>query len=146
MMIVATLLCVCAVATGCPQKRESYDVSIKVACFEVDEQGFVKREILEEWIFTPDIDEITTEMEYDGKRYCYKVIEYNMPLHPEYGDRWPTENNLFYADLWRQDDKKVLKEVDFVCEKGDYLFDVATKHPSEWQANYRHVLLNIKIK
>lgn len=150
MLIVVVMLGVCVVATGCPSKKESYDFSIEVVRYEVNENGYIQSEPLEEWIFTLDVNELTTEMDYDGKRYCYRVIQYNMPDHPEDGDIWFPEDGLhdiFSADLlWWQEDRKATKEVKFVCEKGDYTFDIQPWHPGEWNLKYRHMILRIKIK
>ena len=68
-----------------------YDISIKV----VNTQG-------DEFIFTPDVDEISAIYQYTGEEVGYYVDAYNMPDHPKYGDVWlePMQQGYDYISMY----------------------------------------------
>ena len=68
-----------------------YDISIKV----VNTQG-------DEFIFTPDVDEISATYQYTGEDVWYYVDAYNMPDHPKYGDIWlePMQQGYDYISMF----------------------------------------------
>ncbi len=72
------VFCIGLCFAGCANKKEKkYDVTIKV-----------KNNFGSEWIFTPDIDELTYEFEYTGEEMYFGVDSYNLPDHPDWGDKW----------------------------------------------------------
>lgn len=70
------MLCLCMGIAACGGKTK-YEVSIKV----VNTLG-------DEFIFTPDVDELSATYEYTGEDVGYYVDCYQMPEHPKYGDIW----------------------------------------------------------
>lgn len=74
----ALIICVGLCSFGCANKKEKkYDVTIKV-----------KNNFGNEWIFTPDIQELTYEFEYTGEEMYFGVDSYSLPDHPDWGDKW----------------------------------------------------------
>lgn len=72
------VFCIGLCFAGCGNKEEKkYDVTIKV-----------KNNFGNEWIFTPDINELTYEFEYTGEEMYFGVDSYNLPDHPDWGDKW----------------------------------------------------------
>jgi len=146
-VILATLLICCfAVAlAGCskdePNTTETkYDVSIKVACQEVNEQGNLAGDILHEIIFTPDISEDFVELSY-GKTYKYYVYQYSFPKR---GDIWLTpypyysatqesfDVGVLYRDYHDEDKTKWQKviETNEICARGEYLVQISVDSAS----------------
>lgn len=139
-IFIATVLVNLFFCVGCAEAAEEdkkYDVAIKVA----NNYG-------QEWIFTPDIDELHYEFEYTGEEMTFGVESYNLPDHPEWGDQWIRASgegaNVFdlrlaYADLEGN------TGVDFVLEKGLYCLSVQASSTSDlW--NFRSVDLYITVK
>ncbi len=143
------VLCVGLTMIGCSPKgakeeNKKYDVTIKVVCRERPHGETFTGPILGEWIFTPDVERMYIEREYDGKEYWYDVDSYNLPDHPRWGEEWITPNfsgpNVF--------DTKFLyaghPEADRVCDKGEYVFSFYADSTSTiW--NYRGVKLFITV-
>ena len=86
--ILCTLAAFAALA-GCTGDGK-YDVSIKV----VNTNG-------DEFIFTPDVDEISRTFNYTGEEVGYYVESYKMPDHPKYGDIWldPPQQGYDYISM-----------------------------------------------
>lgn len=78
-----------AALVGCKGDGK-YDVSIKV----VNTNG-------DEFIFTPDVDEISRTFSYTGEDVWYYVESYQMPDHPKYGDIWldPPQQGYDYISM-----------------------------------------------
>ena len=91
LVILATIatLCLCLGIAACGGETK-YDVSIKV----VNTLG-------DEFIFTPDVNEINATYEYTGEDVGYYVESYNMPDHPKYGDIWlePLQQGYDYISM-----------------------------------------------
>lgn len=91
LVILATIatLCLCFAFAACGGETK-YDVSIKV----VNTLG-------DEFIFTPDVNEISATYEYTGEDVGYYVESYNMPDHPKYGDIWlePLQQGYDYISM-----------------------------------------------
>ena len=87
--ILCTLAAFAAFA-GCTGDGK-YDVSIKV----VNTNG-------DEFIFTPDVDEISRTFNYTGEDVWYYVESYQMPDHPKYGDIWlePMQQGYDYISMY----------------------------------------------
>lgn len=104
MLLIVIVVCSCLVVSGCTSntgKIQKYDVSIKIGRIGVDKRGNKRWwDILDEWIFTPDIEELHIEIPYDGKRYGFFVLAYNMPDHPEYGNEWLAPHNFCSSDSY----------------------------------------------
>jgi len=106
--ILATLLICCFAVTlvGCNNKNKKYDVSIKVVCEEVNKQGNLTGDIVDEIIFTPDISEASIELGYTGRTYVCYVYQYNLPNHPQFSDNWFTPDSTG-ADVFESSLSKV---------------------------------------
>ena len=85
--MVTLTLCLSVVACG---GKTKYEVSIKV----VNTLG-------DEFIFTPDVDEISRTFKYTGEDVWYYVDSYQMPDHPKYGDIWlePMQQGYDYISM-----------------------------------------------
>ncbi len=99
-IVFCALLCF----NGCTDDKK-YDVTIKV-----------KNNLGQEWIFTPDISELSCELEYTGEEMTFGVSHYQLPDHPDFGDQWQTATgygadvffkNTLYTDPAGQQDPKV---------------------------------------
>ena len=123
--------------TGCSDAEQKYDVSIKV----VNNYG-------QEWIFTPDIDELYYEFEYTGEEMTFGVESYNLPDHPEWGDTWIRasgeganvfEGNYLFTDVnGNQSNTRIVKE------RGQYVISYSASPTSDlW--NYRSVSLYVTV-
>lgn len=124
-------------SVGCTEKDKKYDVAIKVA----NNYG-------QEWVFTPDIDELYYEFEYTGEEMTFGVDAYYVYGAPQAGDRWlncagVSENYfgghspLFTSPTGEQYNTEIIKE------KGRYSISFDTSN-SSW--NYRKIRLFVTVK
>lgn len=123
--------------TGCSDAEQKYDVSIKV----VNNYG-------QEWIFTPDIDELYYVFEYTGEEMTFGVESYNLPDHPEWGDEWLSVSGAiegsFLSNLGYVNQRYDEEDPESVCDKGEYFFHVEMNSSDLW--DYRSVILYITVK
>lgn len=141
-MLLCMLLCV-SVFVGCTNKK--YDVTMKVVCRELIDDSYYGG-VVEEWIFTPDIEEMHTEREYDGKEYVYSVYQYNLPDHPRWSRKWlsPSGKNGFVSSLGKVNQRYDEKDPQSVCERGEYVYHCTADRTSDlW--NYRTIRLYITV-
>ena len=114
------MLCLCMGIAACGGKTK-YEVSIKV----VNTLG-------DEFIFTPDVDELSATYEYTGEDVWYYVDSYQMPDHPKYGDIWlePMQQGYDYISMYglytASDGSTTSLTVEnrFTKERGEYVFNV----------------------
>lgn len=134
------VFCIGLCFTGCGEKDEKCDVTIRV-----------KNNFGKEWVFTPDIEELTYEFEYTGKDMEFYVDAYKLTDEPDYtGDKWfePSgeganvfSKTMVYTDM----DGKPVAGVRPVKEKGSYSICFEANATSNlW--NFRAVYLNVYIK
>ncbi len=72
------IFCIGLCFAGCDEKDEKCDVTIRV-----------KNNFGKEWVFTPDIEELTYEFEYTGKDMEFYVDAYKLTDEPDFtGDKW----------------------------------------------------------
>ena len=138
-------LCTCIGFVACKEpsgqtgsQNQKYDVSIRVACDDGNS-----------WVFTPDVDEIRIERNYDGNEHRYYVQAYQLPEHPQFGDTWLSPSgegaNVFHSNLAYRDENGKVSEVKKVKERGEYCLNVnASQTSTLW--NTRTVLLYITVK
>ena len=124
---------------ACGEKEdepEKYDVAIKVA----NNYG-------EEWIFTPDIDELYYEFEYTGEEMTFGVDAYYVYGAPQAGDRWlncaGASVNYFFGNYWYKSPEGEYSDTRIIKEKGEYSIKYRTRN-SSW--NNRSVILYISVK
>ena len=117
-------------------KPEKYDVAIKVA----NNYG-------QEWIFTPDIDELYYEFEYTGEEMTFGVDAYYVYGDPQIGDRWldcaGASINYFSGSYWYKSPEGEYGDTRIIMEKGEYSIQYMTQN-SSW--NNRSVILYITVK
>ena len=129
-LIVSCILALsfCLIGCGKDEKDKKYDVTIKI-----------KNNFNSEWIFTPDISELTYEFKYTGNEMYFHVDSYNLPQHPRWGDKW-FEPSGEGADVFDSSYGKVNQRYDeedpiCICEKGEYFFYVRASNTSDlWNA------------
>lgn len=133
------LFCIALCFAGCGDKNDDkkYDVTIKV-----------KNNYGDEWIFTPDIQELHYEFEYTGEDMTFYIDSYNLADHPDWGDKWlgltGEGANVFEKSILFSDGEQWLYEVDKICERGLYSISVIANATSNlW--NYRSVRLFVKV-
>ena len=119
-------------------QNQKYDVSIRVACDDGNS-----------WVFTPDVEEIRIERNYDGSEHRYYVQAYQLPEHPQFGDTWLSPSgegaNVFQSSLAYRDENGKVSELKLVKERGEYCLNVYASHTSTlW--NTRTILLYITVK
>ncbi len=124
-----------AFCVGCAGEKK-YDVSIKV----VNNYG-------DEWIFTPDVDELYYEFRYTGEEMTFGVDSYYVYGEPRFGDRWldcsGVAINYFSGSWGYQNPEGKTESVHSVSERGDYCYTIYTRQNS-W--NRRTVRLYITVK
>ena len=123
-------------SVGCTEKDKKYDVAIKVA----NNYG-------QEWVFTPDVDELHYEFEYTGEEMTFGVDEYYVYGDPQVGDRWldcaGASVNCFKATYWYKNLEGETSSPRIIKDKGEYSIHYMTNQAS-W--NYRSVRLYITVK
>ena len=123
-------------SVGCTEKDKKYDVAIKVA----NNYG-------QEWVFTPDVDELHYEFEYTGEEMTFGVDEYYVYGDPQVGDRWldcaGASVNWFKATYWYKNLDGETSSPRIIKDKGEYSIHYMTNQAS-W--NYRSVRLYITVK
>ena len=131
------LLCLCL--TGCGEKeKKKYDVTIKIT-----------NNFNGEWIFTPDVSELTYEFEYTGEEMYFYIDSYNLSDHPRWSEKWFAPSGEG-ADTFDTSYGKVNQRYDeedpiCICERGEYFFYVRANDTSDlWNA--RTVRLYITVK
>lgn len=133
--IVAILMSLFA-CVGCAEEDKKYDVAIKVA----NNYG-------QEWVFTPDIDELYYEFEYTGDEMTFGVDEYYVYGDPHLGDRWldcaGVAINYFFGNYWYKSPEGEYSDTKIIMEKGEYSIQYMTQN-SSW--NNRSVILYITVK
>ena len=135
LVLLFTALIACV---GCAEERKDkkYDVAIKVA----NNYG-------QEWIFTPDVDELHYEFEYTGEEMTVGVDEYYVYGDPQVGDRWldcaGASINYFSGSYWYKSPEGEYGDTRIIVEKGEYSIQYMTQN-SSW--NNRSVILYITVK
>ena len=134
------MMCLCMGIVACGGETK-YEVSIKV----VNTLG-------DEFIFTPDVDEISRTFKYTGEDVWYYVDSYQMPDHPKYGDIWlePMQQGYDYISMYglytASDGSTTSLTVEnrFTKERGEYVFNVYIPDSSvSWYG--RNIFLYITI-
>ena len=136
-------LCTCIGFIGCKgnetPKDGKYDVSIRVVC---DDGG--------SWDFSPDVDEIRIERNYDGREHRYYVGAYQLAEHPQFGDSWLTPSgegaNIFHFNmLYTDSNGKQNAQLRKVKDRGEYAILISAGSTSNlW--NYRKIILYVTVK
>lgn len=128
--IVSCFLVLCFCLTGCGDNKKSkkYDVTIKIT-----------NNFGSEWVFTPDVSELTYEFEYTGEEMYFYVDSYNLSEHPRWSEKWFSPSGEG-ADVFDSSYGKVNQRYDeedpiCICEKGEYYFYVRASDTSDlWNA------------
>ena len=112
-----------------------------VACNEDSAKKYsvtikIKNDLGQEWIFTPDVEELNAEMEYDGDEHQFYVDAYQLADHPMWGDKWFTPNssgaNVFIRSyLYCDQEGKYNTKLTCVQEKGEYYYTVSASESSD---------------
>ena len=120
-------------------KDGKYDVTIRVAC----DDG-------EKWVFTPDVDEIKIERDYDGQEHKYYIDAYQLSERPGWEDKWISPDvegaNVFNFDMLFTDiNGKQNGKLRTVKEQGEYAIIVEANSTSTlWK--YRSIILYVTVK
>lgn len=132
------MFCACFCFVGCGNdKDKKYDVTIKV----VNNFG-------SEWIFTPDIDELTYEFNYTGEEMKFWIDSWNLPDHPRWKNEWFAPNtsgaNVIRASYGKVNQMHYEEKPKYICERGEYYYRIYADSTSDlW--NSRTVFLFITV-
>ena len=74
-LVFASMLCGCGTTDNKTDEHQKYNVTIQL----VNNFG-------NEWVFTPDIEEMSATFDYTGEEMRIWVDKYNLPDHPEWKD------------------------------------------------------------
>ena len=124
---------------GISNKDGKYDVTIRIAC---DDGGM--------WVFTPDVDEIRIERDYDGQEHKYYIDAYQLFEKPGWEDKWISPDgegaNVFQISILYVDNEgNYNTQLKKVCNPGEYIITVdASKTSTLWE--FREVYLYITVK
>ena len=132
------MFCINGVFVSCA-KSGKYDVTIRIAC----DDG-------ETWEFTPDVDEIRVERDYDGEEHRYYVDAYKLSDHPKWSNKWLEPKgegadvfnfDMLFTDMNGEQDGKLRT----VKNQGEYAIIVEANATSTlWK--YRSVILYVTVK
>ena len=127
--IIACTLLFCFCLTGCgEQEDKKYDVTIKIT-----------NNFGSEWIFTPDVSELTYEFEFTGEEMYFYVDSYNLPEHPQWSKKWFAPSgegaDTFDASYGKVNQRYDEEDPICICERGEYFFYVRANDTSDlWNA------------
>ena len=132
-------ICVTACQEQGDKGNGKYDVTIRIACDD---------ESTETWVFTPDVEEIRIEREYDGQEHRYYIDAYQLVDHPRWSDTWfdpyPYGANVFDGSLAYRNQDGQVSIVKKVKECGEYCFNIHASETSNlW--NFRSIDLYINV-
>ncbi len=140
--IVCCFMLLCFGLASCgkaPQENQKYDVTIKI-----------KNNYGSEWVFTPDVSELTYEFEYTGDEMNFYVDTYNLADHPRWSDKWLSPSgegaDIFHQTMtYRPPEGKNKSFTGPVKERGEYCICVSAG-PSSDLWNFRSVYLYVQVK
>ncbi len=135
-------ICVTACQEQGDKRNGKYDVTIRIACDD---------ESTETWVFTPDVEEIRIEREYDGQEHRYYIDAYQLVDHPRYEEQWFSPKgegaNVFGGEMLYTSstgEQEVFSKF-IVKDRGQYNIHIyASTTSSLW--NYRSIDLYITVK
>lgn len=130
------IVCINGAFISCTNSGK-YDVTIRIAC---DDGGT--------WVFTPDVDEIRIERNYDGQEHRYYVDAYQLPDHPRWGTMWLEPKgdgaDIFHVHLAYRNESGQVVETKRISDRGEYCLHVNASRSSDlW--NERTVLLYVMV-
>ena len=132
-------ICVTACQEQGDKGNGKYDVTIRIACDD---------ESMETWVFTPDVEEIRIEREYDGQEHRYYIDAYQLVDHPRWSDTWfdpyPYGANTFTSYLAYCNDVGKVSDVQSVKERGQYCLNIQADETSDFW-NFRSIDLYINV-
>ncbi len=149
LLCITFALCLITCVAGCNDKDRKYDVSMRIVCSQLIDGERVG--VFGEYVFTPDIEEMHIEREYDGNEYVYYLEKYNLPDHPELRYEWIEPDfdgpNVFEhtKDFYFVAENGETSITYSVKEKGEYIYQpYADSSSNIW--NYRRIKLYITVK
>lgn len=122
LLLIVAMSVVVLTFTGCkePQKYS--------AQFTVIKRSSTSYDILETWALEQNQTQLEINIQYDGNKYLIEPYSFNLPQHPELGDKW--FNFATYTDLerimigdlyaYKSSADSETKKVKEICEKGVY--------------------------
>lgn len=133
-------ICVTACQEQGDKGNGKYDVTIRIACDD---------ESTETWVFTPDVEEIRIEREYDGQEHRYYIDAYQLVDHPRWSDMWldpyPYSNwVIFHKNMLYSNEEGVQEDNNTICQVGTYCIIITADDTD--QVQFRSIRLYIVIK
>ncbi len=131
-------VCVSALSVAINAIKKKYDVSIKAAS-----------NLGGEWVFTPNIDEISVEIPYSGDEMRVWIDSWNLPNHPRWGSDWfePATSgaNVFHKrTFYIAPDGKRGPGRNPIKEKGEYIITCEADSTSDlWNCRFAHLIIII---
>lgn len=122
LLLIVAMSVVVLTFTGCkePQKYS--------AQFTVTKRSSTSYDILETWALEQNQTQLEINIQYDGNKYVIEPYSFNLPQHPELGDKWfvfvgySDMEQIIIGDLYayKSSADSETKEVKEICEKGVY--------------------------
>lgn len=122
LLLIVVMSVVVLTFTGCkePQKYS--------AQFTVIKRSSTSYDILETWALEQNQTQLEINIQYDGNKYVIEPYSFNLPQHPELGDKWLLCAKYFGKEKiliiglyeYRNFADSEPRLVDEVCEKGVY--------------------------
>lgn len=146
-LLVITLIFGLVFFSGCNNKK--YDVTLKLVRRIGTWVDNYVGPIVEEYVFTPDLEDLYVEWKYDGEEYGIGVEFYNFPTHPEYKEIWFQHTvsreelycniNLFNVDEPEASIPRI------ITERGNYILTVKLNEAENSLYKSRTVRLHIAV-
>lgn len=122
LLLIVAMSVVVLTFTGCkePQKYS--------AQFTVIKRSSTSYDILETWALEQNQTQLEINIQYDGNKYVIEPYSFNLPQHPELGDKWfvfvgySDMEQIIIGDLYayKSSADSETKEVKEIYEKGVY--------------------------
>ena len=145
------ILCTGLCSAGCGEdsgKPKKYDATVKIYCkADGGRAGFGDgSDYCTEWVFSPDVNEMHIEQEYDGREYRFYVYSYQLEKHPEWSKFWlnPDGHNGFYTSLHYVNQRYDQPSPEVICERGEYYYTFQTDTVSQF-IEFRTIYLYVTV-
>lgn len=145
-----TLLISCLITVSCSQEEPEdpkSDILLKIACWRKENDK--EDEIVEEWIFPLDVDEMRVTREYDGNKYRVSIYQVQYVNNSPFDGKWiKTVSGALAIGTSLKKRKETPEQygygVAYVCDKGEYEYIAYTYNNDNM--NNRTVRLYITVE
>lgn len=132
LLLIVVMSTVMLTFTGCKEPQKY------TAQFTVIKRLSTSHDILETWAIEQNQTQLEINIQYDGNKYVIVPYSFNLPQHPELGDKWFVF--IGYGDMeriiigdsyaYKSSADSETKEVKEICEKGVYILRIRISEKS----------------